>query len=501
MSENLQMATEYARQAQSKASKIKNKHLISESLHNLGKVYFSFGLMDSAAWYFDTYLERIRKGGTPLQLCVAYNSIGAVYLQLEDFPRSQKYFELSMEEFENYCQLHPSSLKINKAYILNNLGLIAKEQKNYPTALGYLLQGIRFANRFADEFPIKSMLYNNLGNIYYLINKPDSALHCYQKALEIRLGSQDLLGITASYRNIGSFYLEENQLDSALFYIRKAYLAATKVNSFTQISYCAEYLYKIYDKEKKPDSALKYLKIAFDMKVKERSESAARELAKREMLFEFMEKEHLNRAEDLQNRYLLWTIISIFAIIIMVIFYRYILARRKIKIKQLETEEISSNAEQILNENEKIKSEFENINRKMALHSMKSLQKETLMTQLAEKLVNINKSLDPKVASEIGSLINSLDKTRERMVWKEFEFHFLQINPGFYDQLYTINPKLTASEKRLCAFLKMGLSTKEISDISGRSIDSINKSRIRLRQKLSITNNSIRTTEFLNTIS
>jgi DNA-binding CsgD family transcriptional regulator len=72
--------------------------------------------------------------------------------------------------------------------------------------------------------------------------------------------------------------------------------------------------------------------------------------------------------------------------------------------------------------------------------------------------------------------------------WEEFEYRFQQIHSGFYERLNQEHPDLTLNERRLCAFLKLDMTTKEISDITGQSIRAINMGRFRLRQKLRLTN-------------
>jgi DNA-binding CsgD family transcriptional regulator len=71
-------------------------------------------------------------------------------------------------------------------------------------------------------------------------------------------------------------------------------------------------------------------------------------------------------------------------------------------------------------------------------------------------------------------------------LWKDFEKHFNETHPGFYRVLTDRYPSLTASEIRLCAFLKLHLNTKEIAMITQKSVHSLETMRSRIRQKMNI---------------
>lgn len=69
---------------------------------------------------------------------------------------------------------------------------------------------------------------------------------------------------------------------------------------------------------------------------------------------------------------------------------------------------------------------------------------------------------------------------------KEFDKLIIETDKDFYDKLLKEYPNLTKNEIRLCAFLRMNLSTKEISAITQQSSHSIVVARSRLRKKLGI---------------
>jgi hypothetical protein len=102
--------------------------------------------------------------------------------------------------------------------------------------------------------------------------------------------------------------------------------------------------------------------------------------------------------------------------------------------------------------------------------------------------------------SWILEIIRDLEKTQEKSVWNEFEVRFQQVHNDFYKKLNDINPELSTNERRLCAFLKLNMTTKEISTITGQIPRSIDVARTRLRKKLNLTNSEVSLIEFLCTI-
>jgi DNA-binding CsgD family transcriptional regulator len=70
--------------------------------------------------------------------------------------------------------------------------------------------------------------------------------------------------------------------------------------------------------------------------------------------------------------------------------------------------------------------------------------------------------------------------------WIEFKQQFTELNSEFHKILTTKHPRLTINEKRLCYFMKMEMSTKEISELTKQSESSIFMARNRLRKKMGL---------------
>ena len=70
--------------------------------------------------------------------------------------------------------------------------------------------------------------------------------------------------------------------------------------------------------------------------------------------------------------------------------------------------------------------------------------------------------------------------------WKHFEVNFKELHEDFFEILLERYPILTPKDLKLCAYLKMNLSSKEIAPLMGISTRGIEIHRYRLRKKLNI---------------
>ncbi|MCF6366249.1 MAG: response regulator [Bacteroidales bacterium] len=97
------------------------------------------------------------------------------------------------------------------------------------------------------------------------------------------------------------------------------------------------------------------------------------------------------------------------------------------------------------------------------------------------KLIKNNKTI--KIAEEIIKNIDTKIKTDS---WKRFEIAFNSVNEYFYQNISADVPNLTQSEIKLAAFLKLGLSSKDIASVMYVSAESVKVFRSRFRKKLNI---------------
>ena len=70
--------------------------------------------------------------------------------------------------------------------------------------------------------------------------------------------------------------------------------------------------------------------------------------------------------------------------------------------------------------------------------------------------------------------------------WQKFQHNFDLVYDDFLKRLSERYPSLSLSDKRMCAYLRMDLSSKDIAPLLGMTVRSVEMTRYRLRQKLGL---------------
>jgi len=94
---------------------------------------------------------------------------------------------------------------------------------------------------------------------------------------------------------------------------------------------------------------------------------------------------------------------------------------------------------------------------------------------------------DSSLKSKISLIINRIDKEFDSQKQNElFETYFDEVHEDFFKRLSEAYPSLTPREMKLCAYIKMNISSKEIATLLNISLRGVEISRYRLRKKLNI---------------
>ena len=112
-------------------------------------------------------------------------------------------------------------------------------------------------------------------------------------------------------------------------------------------------------------------------------------------------------------------------------------------------------------------------------------EKNDLIEQITRELVTVRQEStepDSNRNAQISALVNSVILTDKD--WMHFRQLFEQAYPPFFTMLQQVDPPLTPAEFRLLALLKLAIPTKQMAYMLGVSVDSIHKSRYRLRKKI-----------------
>ncbi len=140
----------------------------------------------------------------------------------------------------------------------------------------------------------------------------------------------------------------------------------------------------------------------------------------------------------------------------------------------------------IQKEKEQLENDLETKNKELNLKVTQLIEKNQLVNNVVKQLEKLSREKPKTISEDIKSIIFDLKNHEKQDFWSQFEYTFGQVNQSFYINLYKRFPNLTNNEKKICAFLKMNLSTKDISSITHQTIRSIEMARSRMRKKMDL---------------
>lgn len=157
--------------------------------------------------------------------------------------------------------------------------------------------------------------------------------------------------------------------------------------------------------------------------------------------------------------------------------------RRMLVLHQLE---IEKNEKEIIRlQNERLEQEILLKNRELADTSMHLVERNEALAKVKESLQRLyrDKQGDHDIKRTL-QLIGEIEKNDDS--WDRFASHFDEINDNFMRKLRQAFPKLTVTDLKLCAYLELNLSSKEIAQLANISVRGVEIARYRLRRKLGL---------------
>ncbi|WP_436484547.1 ligand-binding sensor domain-containing protein [Chitinophaga sp. ARDCPP14] len=169
------------------------------------------------------------------------------------------------------------------------------------------------------------------------------------------------------------------------------------------------------------------------------------------------------------------------------------------RLKYIHQLELEKNEKEIIKlQNEKLANEIHFKNNALADASMHLVERGDALVKVKDILASVYKKNgnNPEIKNAL-LLLNDVEKNNDN--WDQFAAHFDEINNNFLKKLKSKFPALTNTDLKVCAYLQLKLSTKEIAQLMAISVRGVEIKRYRLRKKLNLlTEQSM--TDFLNEI-
>ena len=153
--------------------------------------------------------------------------------------------------------------------------------------------------------------------------------------------------------------------------------------------------------------------------------------------------------------------------------------------QELELKELENKQQLMRFNNEKLRQDIENKNRELGISTMSLIKRNEFLNQIKKELISVDDSKQLKrVIKIIDQNLNNNDD------WHLFEEAFNNADKDFLKKVKTLHPELTSNDLRLCAYLRLNLSSKEIAPLLNISSRSVEVKRYRLRKKMNLAHES-----------
>lgn len=401
-------------------------------------------------------------------------SLGVIMQTLGEYPEALRYFtnaeNLFKEAGSDACY---SKNKINIANI------------NY--LLGYKQQGLAIITELQDsKFVTNDSIY--LANV--LVSKfqisdykdTDAAIRAYnisQKIHDENLAVISRISMSTVYYNQGKF-------ESAMQILATAYALAENMNDISKKRNILEDLekcYRVMGQNKNADECKNKILILNDSIYHQES---ILNLKRAEHLATINEYESTIKEQNEKHRMrnILTLSISGFLLIVLVLSLWLLIASKKKNISDRKLQEEKNQRLQLINKQYSL--DIEAKEKEIASNTVIIAQKNAKLKELAEQISKMEKH--GEIASTESKILNDSisNELTDNDDWKFFKLKFDKVHPLFFTSLKETYPSLSKTELRLCAYIRIGMSAKEIAQILSVKPETINTSRYRIRKKMAL---------------
>ena len=425
--------------------------------------------------------------------------------------RNNRYIASTLNALGNICvsiQLHNlaeyyyseacvyTAQNLYRYYFIRVSTSILLSYNNKDAALDSLLHLVDVVEEKHIE-ELLPVIYLNIGSLL-LDTLPEKALTYFAKMQTLNFDNPSMTGTL--YANIGIYHLNKNCYAQALLYLKEAMKIMENNNDFYNLPHLYDDLFFIYEQQHQYDSALLYAKKSKELTLQLHSNLVALETYQ-EYITTFLEvsKNELIIAEQtikLKHRqFVIFSILAIFSILVILLLLRLVNQQKLRKASEnrellaklkheKRVKEYEKNQRKL--EKEKQKAVMDAKHREITSYSLLVSNKNQMLGQIQELTVQLldNKENTDTIAQKIDKIIkNNLNIDTE---WENFKMHFDKVHPHFFEKLKQQHPDLTEDNLKMCVYIKMRITNKQIAQLLQVTHGSILTNRYRLKKKLNL---------------
>jgi DNA-binding CsgD family transcriptional regulator len=447
----------------------------------LSNLFFILGEYDKSVELSFNIQRSFEQNNNNEGLCQVYDLLGRNYSVMGKDSLGRDYFQkaIKLTKLHNFKEMQ-GCIIINLA---NNYG----NNGHYIEAISLLKQGSNLLKSSSINTAIEGNAYINIAMYSFEIDQQDSTLYYLDIAEKYNQKIKNKRNLAGSHRAYAYFYLKTGDEKNFLKHVYLSY-SISKSNHFKfQEFQVAKMLEDYYTSIEQFDSAYYYQSIVYNINNEINSQNTLAKLTQFELAKEAEIAAEKQLLENKRKAFINKIIYLIFALILIMLvgfLYHFKIRFRYSKLKE-----------------ENLQDQVSFKNKEMTIHLMDLTKRNELISDIIKDLIKVSDSAQKEeIKNSINKIALDLEKVTEIKMWEEFILRFKEVHSVFYENLITKYPDLTPNEQRLCAFLKLNLSTKEILSMTGQSERAIVMARHRLRKKLGIESQDVNLITFMSKI-
>lgn len=486
---NPEEALKCAQKAYEIAKEQNNAVLCSRALSTCGRITMFEGDFDLGLSLYFNALNYCPSDSLSIQAEI-YNGIGWGYTRLNSKNKAIDYIDKSLKIYQ---QLSDS---IGIALSYNHKGFIYYYSKEYDKADYFFNLALDICRKKNNQRNIAAII----NNLCMLPGNSEKKIELIQESIKINLSLGVIWSVAENYNNLGKQYYYLHKYDDALLAldIAKEYAQKVKAKDLLSENYLQRSL--IYAAQKDYPFAYNYLQKQVEISKEIQSEKSIceieRKISNQELLklkqeYELQQKEH--DLILLRKNWITTIVGMLLCLVLLLIRFRlfkkkkeleliarqYELEQSQRKIMELEIKEKEERIGKIDTELQAAKEKLGYMllflrSRNELLEKIRNMIRETYKMDPAEQLTHLKK---------VNTFIAQYQIEEEK---EELALQIEEQNKAFSKRLEERFPSITTAEKNLAVLLRMNLSSKEITLITGNSTKTISMTRHRLRKHMEL---------------
>jgi tetratricopeptide (TPR) repeat protein len=435
--------------------------LVERELGNYGK---AFQLFYECLDYFKTIEAHQKEARVLNSIANGYRIIGQNHLALEWYEKSLSLFT----EMKDSVYI---------SMVLNNMGIAYKNIKQYNKALTCYYRGLEIDKEHLQILRLSRKL-NNIGYINIQLGEYNKAQTNLHYSLIIKKWMNSKADIALTRYNLGVCYARQRKYSQALQNLLKAYNTSRRLKKANLTRLTAEKISQLYYQQNDFQQAYNYKAIANEHRDSLYNVNKTMQIGFAATNYK-LQGARVQSGPDIKRQHNLILLLIIgFTMILSIPLVLIILNQKKYSA-------IQSFHEQMRYEKQQLQKAFDDTKKQLHVNNLQLISKNQLLKDLYQRLNDLKSQMKTSHKASIQKLINELRSSSDEQLFEKIELLNGETQQ-FFKKLGDVHPSLTPNERKICALLKLNLSTKEISKITRQSPQSILMARSRLRKKLQI---------------